>query len=474
MLEKLLTKLVAETTEVEFKENIELKKPKSWLKTVSAFSNGIGGIIYFGVSDERKIVGIENVQECIEKISELIKTRIEPLTNFNISAITQNNKKIIKLEIIQGTKTPYYYVADGNKVVFVRIGNESVNAPTYIINELVAKGERLTFDGMLSKYKYNDLSFTLFKATYLQKTGKQLEENDFISFGLMNEDKKLTYAGVLFSDQCPLLQSRIFCTRWNGLDKTSIFEDAVDDKEYSGNLIMLLDNGFNFIKNHNKKAWKKLPRSRVEYYDYNERIITELLVNALIHRMYDIIGAEIHIDIYDDRLEIESPGGMYDGSIIQNQDVLNIPSKRRNPIIADLFQRLDLMERRGSGFKKIYEILGNDKDKIKFFSNRTDFKVTLYNQNYNEKIVNNADKVPISADKVPVSADKVPINREDIEKIIIEYLQENEYVTNRIIKELYNLKDTRVKKVLRTLVEEKVIISEGANKNRRYRLNKKI
>ena len=106
-------------------------------------------------------------------ISELIKTRIEPLANFNISVITQNNKNVIRLEIIQGTKTPYYYVADGNKIVFVRIGNESVNAPTYIINELIAKGEKLTFDAMPSKYNFDDLSFTLFKATYLQKTGKK-------------------------------------------------------------------------------------------------------------------------------------------------------------------------------------------------------------------------------------------------------------------------------------------------------------
>ena len=394
-LEKLTINLSAETTEIEFKEEIEYKKPKSWLKTVSAFSNGIGGTIYFGVNDNREIIGLEEVQKHIEKISELIKTRIEPLANFNISVITQNNKDVIRLEIIQGTKTPYYYVSDGNKIVFVRIGNESVNAPTYIINELIAKGEKLTFDAMPSKYNFDDLSFTLFKATYLQKTGKKLEENDFISFGLMDEKKQLTYAGVLFSDQCPLLQSRIFCTRWNGLDKTSIFEDAVDDKEYSGNLIMLLENGFNFIKNHNKKAWKKLPRTRVEYYDYNERVITELLVNALIHRMYDIVGAEIHIDIYDDRLEIESPGGMYDGSVIQNQDILNIPSKRRNPIIADVFQRLDFMERRGSGFKKIYEALG-DKDKIKFYSNRTDFKVTLMNENYNREVENTGDKPAIN------------------------------------------------------------------------------
>ena len=241
-LEKLIISLKAETTEIEFKEKVELNKPRSWLKTVSAFCNGIGGTIYFGVNDNREIIGLSNVQKDIEKISELIKARIEPLANFKISIITQNNKDVIRLEIIQGTKTPYYYVADGSKIVYVRIGNESVNAPSYIMNELVAKGEKLTFDAMVSKYNFEDLSFTLFKATYLQRTGKRLEEKDFISFGLMTEARKLTFAGVLFSDQCPLLQSRIFCTRWNGLDKTSIFEDAVDDREYIGNLIMILEN----------------------------------------------------------------------------------------------------------------------------------------------------------------------------------------------------------------------------------------
>lgn len=392
---KLSVSLSAETTEREYKREVELKKSKSWLKTVAAFSNGIGGTIYFGVNDDREIIGIENVQSDIEKISELIKSRIEPLAKFKITVITQHDKDVIKLEIIQGTKTPYYYVGDGNKIVYVRIGNESVNAPTYIINELIAKGEKLTFDAMTSKYNFEDLSFSIFKATYLQKTAKRLDESDFISFGLMTEQRKLTYAGVLLSDQCPLLQSRIFCTKWNGLEKTSIFEDAVDDREYSGNLIMLLENGFNFIKNHNRKAWKKLPRTRVEYNDYNERAITEVLVNALIHRMYDIMGAEIHIDIYDDRLEISSPGGMYDGTEIQSRDILNIPSVRRNPVIADVFQRLDFMERRGSGLKKIYEAL-KDENKIKFYSDRSFFKVTLVNENYNRKKQNTADNPVIN------------------------------------------------------------------------------
>ena len=73
----------------------------------------------------------------------------------------------------------------------------------------------------------------------------------------------------------------------------------------------------------------------MEYDDYNERAVTEILVNALIHRTYDIVGAEVHIDIFDDRLEVSSPGGMYDGTEIQKLNILDVPSKRRNPIIAD-------------------------------------------------------------------------------------------------------------------------------------------
>ncbi len=212
-------------------------------------------------------------------------------------------------------------------------------------------------------------------------------------------------------------------------------------------------------------AWKKLPRVREEYYDYNERVITEVLVNALIHRMYDIMGAEIHIDIYDDRLEIESPGGMYDGGAVQNEDILNIPSKRRNPVIADVFQRLGFMERRGSGFKKIYSAFNGDMTKIKFYSDINDFKVILYNENYNRKT---------TGDKPPITADKISINSWDLENVIIEYLQKNEYITNKIVKEKFDIKDTKSKVTLRKLVSENILISEGANRNRRYKLNKKF
>ncbi len=98
---------------------------------------------------------------------------------------------------------------------------------------------------------------------------------------------------------------------------------------------------------------KKTGSGCLEMPEYLEQAVHKALVNALIHRDYMEIGSEVHIDIFDDRLEIYSPGGMFDGTIVQDQDTDHIDSKRRNPVIADIFSRMHFMERRGSGFKKI-------------------------------------------------------------------------------------------------------------------------
>ena len=117
------------------------------------------------------------------------------------------------------------------------------------------------------------------------------------------------------------------------------------------------------------------------------RAVTEALVNALIHRDYIILGSEIHIDMYDDRVEIVSPGGMFEGPPIQECDIRSIRSVRRNPVIADMFHRMKYMERRGSGLKKIItetEKLPGYTEQLKpeFFSNASDFWVVLKNVNY--------------------------------------------------------------------------------------------
>lgn len=446
--------LMAETNDIEFKETLEVSKPKSWLKTVVAFANGIGGSIFWGIGDDKSIIGIEDCQKFIEKVSEIIKIKLEPMILFKISPIDLEGKVIIRLDVKPGTVTPYYYVSDGNKIAFIRLGNESVVAPSHILNELILKGQRLSFDSMSSRLRFNEVSFTFFEATYKQKTRNNIEKpNDYISFGLMEDNGILTNAGVFFSDQCPVTQSRIFCTRWNGLDKGSIFDDAIDDKEYEGNLIKLLEQGTAFIKNNSKVKWKKTPNGRDEMPDYPERAVFETLVNALIHRDYMILGSEVHIDMYDDRVEITSPGGMFNSKRIQEIDILHVPSLRRNPIISDVFHRLKFMERRGSGLKKIIKEY-DEKELPVFYSDQQFFIVTLKNKNYlNGETDQKTDQKTIQK------------TNQKTEELILNLIKLNPRITqNEIALQLGNISPSGVKYNLKKLRDRGLVKRIGADK----------
>ena len=114
-----------------------------------------------------------------------------------------------------------------------------------------------------------------------------------------------------------------------------------------------MKSGSEFIRNNSKVRFVKEAQYRVDKPDYAKRAVTEALVNALIHHDYIVLGSEVHIDIFDDRVEITSPGGMFGGGSIQEYDIYSIRSMRRNPVIADLFHRMKYMERRGSGLCKI-------------------------------------------------------------------------------------------------------------------------
>ena len=252
-----------------------------------------------------------------------------------------------------------------------------------------------SFDALVSKYDAKDFAFSSLRARYRKWTGKSFDNSFLASFGLVEEDTdKLTNAGVLIADECPLRQSRLFCVRWNGLTKAGGLVDAIDSAEYTGSLILLLENGMNFIKRRNRMMWRKAPTSRIEMPEYAERSCLEALTNALIHRSYLELGSEVHIDIFDDRLEITSPGGMVSGKNIQDLDLSkSIISKRRNPVLADVFARLGYMERQGSGIKKIienYELEVNYSEDLKpeFFSDSSQFSVILKNLNYGKSIEN--------------------------------------------------------------------------------------
>ena len=384
-----IKELIGEATEYDKKLALEEKKPKSWCKSVSAFANTFGGALIFGISNDGQVVGINDPEGDAEKISEIIKSRLTPIPEFKLRFHkTDDGKVLVVLDVYKGDETPYYYSGDGVLEAYVRIGNESVKATATELKRLVLRGKNTSYDSQNSTYKAEDYAFSKLKERYKKWTGNSFDDKDLISFGLVNEQGNLTNAGALLADESPIRCSRLFCTRWNGLNKSGGAVDALDDAEYSGSVISLIENGEAFIKRNCKMKWRKTANSREEMPEYVERSYHEALVNALAHRDYLVNGSEVHIDIYDDRMEIYSPGGMPDGSVIQDRDPLTVPSTRRNPVLADVFNRLGYMERKGSGFGKIiseyeFQINYSEGKRPTFRSDRYQFTVVMPNLNYN-------------------------------------------------------------------------------------------
>ncbi len=260
---------------------------------------------------------------------------------------------LLILDVFKGEETPYYYSGDGTLEAFARIGNESVRASATELKRLVLRGRNTCYDSQMTLYRVEGYAFSKLRERYKKWTGNSFDNKNLVSFGLADENGFFTDASALIADESPIRWSRLFCTRWNGLDKSGGTMDALDDAEYSGSVLSLIENGEAFIKRNARIMRRKTPNSREELPEYVERSYHEALVNALAHRDYLVYGSEVHIDIYDDRLEIYWPGGMPDGSMIQDRDPLTVPSTRRNPVLADVFNRLGYMEHKGSGFGKI-------------------------------------------------------------------------------------------------------------------------
>lgn len=419
-----IEKLIGETTEYDKKQALEFKKPKSWCKSISAFANGKGGSLIFGITNNNEIIGLVNAERDAEIISEMIKVHMNPIPKINLKFYeADNGKKLIILDIYAGEQTPYYYDGNGTLTAFRRVGNESIPVTPMELKELVLRGGVESYDSLKSKYLFSDMASTKLKSVYRQRTGNQFEASDYVSFGIIDDEGKLTNAGALLADESPIRHSRLFCTRWNGLDKASGVVDAIDDHEFSGGLINLLQDGTEFVANHSKKAWKKIPDGRIEMPEYPERAVLEGIVNALIHRNYLEVGSEIHIDMFDDRLEIYSPGGMFDGTRVQDRDLMNIPSRRRNPVIADIFSRLKYMDRRGSGFKKIigdYRQQPQYEEHMKpeFNSDYDQFILVLKNLNYHLNFTSSDEKTTKKTMKKIVIKTTRKKNEKNINEII--------------------------------------------------------
>lgn len=157
----------AETTGREFKVSVEHARPKSWLKSVSAFANTLGGVVVFGIDDaSHQIVGIEDAQAEVAFISRAIRDRIDPLPRFEVEMREEAGRPTIALHVHADSHPPYYYCGDGRREAYVRNGDRSELADAERLNELILKGTNRTWDSLDSGIARDRASFTVLKATY--------------------------------------------------------------------------------------------------------------------------------------------------------------------------------------------------------------------------------------------------------------------------------------------------------------------
>ncbi len=464
--------LIGEATAYEKKEMVERRKVKNWLKTVSAFANGDGGSIIFGISDEDELVGLSDAVSDAEFISEAIKTKLDAVPTVRLEFKQVDGKTLVLLHVEGGQETPYYYIGDKQRLAYIRIGNESVVADRLQLKKLVIKGSGTTYDVLPSSYRFEDMSFTRLRSIHYRRLRRSFEESEYASWGIIDEDGKLTNAGALVADDSPMRQSRIFCTRWNGLDKASGLSEATDDVELEGCAVGQLQDAVAFVRNNSHKKWWKEADHREELPDYPERAVTEVIANAIIHRDYMVMGSEVHIDMYDDRIEVYSPGGMLDGSKIQDLDLEKITSMRRNPLLADFFSRLGIVERRGSGMTKIMEDYKQYEHLVsyhmpEFSSSATEFHVTLWNVNY-ENFMKEDTKEVVKEEKEFVKDDKKFVKERKkfvkASRQIYKLITLNPQINAVQMAEKMNITSRQVQKYIRLLQEQKKIARIGGRK----------
>lgn len=438
-------------------ENQVIEWKESWqdkyLEWICGYANAQGGTLFIGIDDNGEVLGLD--AKAVKKLMEDIPNKITAAFGItcDVNQRTKNKKKYIQI-VVKKSKLPlnlhgrYYY----------RTGSVKKEITGFELTEFIIKSTGTSYDAMISDIDRSKLSFEAFSKRYVKATNNDIDlNNDLVSFKLMLEDGQMTNAGVLFADQWNIHHSRVFCTRWNALDKADTVQDALDDAEYTGSLLNLFDDSMSFIKKNTKKGWRKEKDQRIELPDYPERALEEGLVNALIHRSYLQTGAHSQIDIYDDRLVITNPGGMYDGSEVQNLDLRHVPSKLRNPILADVFGRLRLMERRGSGFKKILDAYESEERytkelKPEFYTDGYNFFLTLWNLNYAY------DK---AQSKAQLKAQNGALS--DREYLLL-LLRENPSMTQTELAIMMNKSRRSVQTIMKQLIDEGIIERVGSKR----------
>lgn len=347
-----------ESKDIEYKETLLFDDSTRSATTFAAMANGVGGRVFVGVRDDGVIIGLS--REAYDK------NRLRALSVFNNNLGTQVDYDFSKIRTKDARK-PYILVVEikpsasivafrlGQNLerVYVRDDGQTREASLDEILDLSSRRPRNPFDTEMTDILFRKEDFLDFFSTYREfHEGRELVDMDLLkSRGFMDGEGRLSKAGWLFSDRCDFPNMNIMASIWPEMDKGS---DLLEDKrEFWGSMTQLYHQAIRYIAQNSRQGILKTGAGSVPTASFPPVAVREAIVNALAHRDYRIDGAEIAMEIYPDRLVIASPGGWLLEVKPEDAKLEELYSKRRNKVICEIFEILGMMERRGSGFRKI-------------------------------------------------------------------------------------------------------------------------
>lgn len=414
-----------ETRTLEFKQSVT----KTFLKTVSAFANYGTGCILFGVDDSGEAIGLDDPVADALRIENMINDSLEPVPRYALEV--NEGAKTVSLTVYEGRAKPFLY----SKRAYRRADSASVEVDRVELARLILSGQNLTFDELPSGW--DDFSFRLLSerlTSHLGLTG--FDDNSLRTLGLMSAGGDYTNAAEMLSDQNGL--AGIDIVRFG-----SSINEFLDRKTVAGESVLRQYDAA--LEMHERycvyEAVSGAVRKRVERVP--REAFREAVANALVHRTWDV-PANVTIGIHDDRVVVSSPGGLPDG-VSEEEYLGGGISVPRNPVLANVFFRLDYIEQFGTGVARINGAYEDAVAKPRFEVRENSLVVTLP---FVEGV--SARLSPDEATVLREMSRTLLLSRGDVER-------RTGFSKDKVVRILNNL-------ALRGLVAK-----EGAGRSRRYR-----
>jgi len=432
-----VSKLLLEDLNHEFKKIFI----KDIVKTVIAFANTGGGKIYIGIDDSGQVVGLDNPDNDLLKLTNAVRDSISPdITAFTTSEFeVRQGKKIIVYTVQKGTSCPYYLSSKGLRPegVYIRQGASSVPASQSAIVRMIKETDGDSYEELRSLNQ--DLTFNTLIAEFNTK-GLQLAEPQKRTLGIVGEDGLYTNLAFLLSDQC------------NHSIKAAVFEGTsknlfLDRYEFDGSLIKQMRDILSFIDRYNRTQSRVDGLDRIDLREYPEEALREALLNSIVHKDYGFSSSTL-VSVFDDRVEILTIGGLVKG--LTKNDIMIGTSLLRNKNLANIFYRLKWIEAYGTGILKIKE------------------SYEKYDYNPTIEITDNAFKVTLPAIKMTSKGNKVRINLN--ESKILELFRTVDYIKRLEVQNELSISQPMAVKLLKSLIEKNKIERIGSGKNTVYKL----